>query len=291
MKAAAFRYHRPNSRAEALGLLSAMPSARILAGGQSLLPMLNFRVAFPEDVIDINRIADLAGIVEAPGGIVIGAMTRQRALEKSPVIATHLPLMAEAIAQIGHYATRGRGTIGGSLCHLDPAAELPVVALAHDATLRIENAAGAREIAMADFPAGLLTPSLAEGEMLTAIEFPVWRPGHGSAFVEFARRHGDFAIVACGVLVELSPNNGTIARIAIAIGGLAPTPFRLTAAEKLLTGLRPDAAQLAEAAQTTQEIDPLDDPQAPASYRRRLAPAIVRRALATALERCSLGAA
>ncbi|MCA0449693.1 MAG: xanthine dehydrogenase family protein subunit M [Proteobacteria bacterium] len=290
MKAPTFRYHRPSSRTEALKLLSAMPSARILAGGQSLLPMLNFRVAFPDDVIDINRIADLAGIEATSDAIVIGAMTRQRALEKSPLIATHLPLMAEAIAQIGHYATRGRGTIGGSLCHLDPAAELPVVALAHDATLRIENAAGAREVAMADFPAGLLTPSLAEGEMLTAIEFPVWRPGHGSAFVEFARRHGDFAIVACGVLVELSPN-GTIARIAIAIGGLAPTPFRLTAAEKLLTGRQPDTTALVEAARTTQEIDPLDDPQAPASYRRRLAPAIVRRALATALERCSLGAA
>jgi len=290
MKAPAFRYHRPNSRTEALKLLSALPAARILAGGQSLMPMLNFRVAQPDDLIDINRIADLAGIVEAPDAIVVGAMTRQRALEKSPAIAARLPLMAEAIAQIGHVATRGRGTIGGSLCHLDPAAELPVVALAHDACLRVESTRGAREVAMADFPAGLLTPSLAEGEMLTAIEFPVWRPGHGSAFVEFARRHGDFAIVACGVLIELSPS-GTIARIAIAIGGLAPTPFRLTAAEKLLTGRHADAAKLVEAAQTTQETDPLDDPQAPASYRRRLAPAIVRRALATALERCSLGAA
>jgi len=290
MKAPAFRYHRPNSRAEALGLLAALPSPRILAGGQSLMPMLNFRVAQPDDLIDINRIADLAGIVEAPGEIVVGAMTRQRSLEKSPAIAARLPLMAEAIAQIGHVATRGRGTIGGSLCHLDPAAELPVVALAHDARLRVESTRGARDIAMVDFPAGLLTPSLDGDEMLTAIAFPVWRAGHGSAFVEFARRHGDFAIVACGVLVERT-SDGTVARIAIALGGLAPTPLRLTKAEMLLIGIQPDAKRIAAAAQATQDIDPLDDPQAPASYRRRLAPAIVRRAIDAALSRATLGAA
>jgi aerobic carbon-monoxide dehydrogenase medium subunit len=290
MKAPAFRYHRPNSRAEALGLLAALPSPRILAGGQSLMPMLNFRVAQPDDLIDINRIADLAGIVEVSDEIVVGAMTRQRFLEKSPMIAARLPLMAEAIAQIGHVATRGRGTIGGSLCHLDPAAELPVVALAHEARLRVESTRGARDIAMVDFPAGLLTPSLDGDEMLTAIAFPVWRAGHGSAFVEFARRHGDFAIVACGVLVERT-SDGAVARIAIALGGLAPTPFRLTKAETLLIGIQPDAARIAEAAQATQDIDPLDDPQAPASYRLRLAPAIVRRALTAALSRATLGAA
>lgn len=290
MKAPAFRYHRPNSRAEALGLLATLPSARILAGGQSLMPMLNFRVAQPDDLIDINRIPDLAGIVEVPAEVVIGAMTRQRDLEKSPAIAARLPLMAEAIAQIGHVATRGRGTIGGSLCHLDPAAELPVVALAHEARLRVESTRGARDIAMADFPAGLLTPSLDGDEMLTAIAFPVWRAGHGSAFVEFARRHGDFAIVACGVLVERAAD-GAVSRIAIAIGGLAPTPLRLSQAETLLTGIRPDAARIAAAAQATQDIDPLDDPQAPAAYRRRLAPAIVRRALDAALSRATLGAA
>lgn len=290
MKAPAFRYHRPSSRAEALKLLSALPTARILAGGQSLMPMLNFRVSQPDDLIDINRIADLAGIGETPAEVVIGAMTRQRELEKSPTIATRLPLMAEAIAQIGHVVTRGRGTIGGSLCHLDPAAELPVVALAHEARLRVESTRGARDIAMADFPAGLLTPSLDGDEMLTAIAFPVWRAGHGSAFVEFARRHGDFAIVACGVLVERAAD-GAIVRIAIAIGGLAPTPLRLTKAETLLTGIAPDTARIAAAANATQDVDPLDDPQAPASYRRRLAPAIVRRAIDAALSRATLGAA
>ncbi len=290
MKAPAFRYHRPNSRTEALKLLSALPAARILAGGQSLMPMLNFRVAQPDDLIDINRIADLAGIVETPDAIVVGAMTRQRALEKSPAIAARLPLMAEAIAQIGHVATRGRGTIGGSLCHLDPAAELPVVALAHDARLRVESTRGARDVAMADFPAGLLTPSLDGDEMLTAIEFPLWRAGHGSAFVEFARRHGDFAIVAGGVLVERNAD-GAVSRIAIAIGGLAPTPLRLTRAETLLTGIVPDAARIIDAANFAREIDPLDDPQAPAAYRRRLAPAILRRAIDMALSRATWGAA
>lgn len=290
MKAPAFRYHRPSSRTEALKLLSALPAARILAGGQSLMPMLNFRVAQPDDLIDINRIADLAGIGETPAEVVIGAMTRQRELEKSPTIAARLPLMAEAIAQIGHVATRGRGTIGGSLCHLDPAAELPVVALAHEARLRVESTRGARDIAMADFPASLLTPSLDGDEMLTAIAFPVWRAGHGSAFVEFARRHGDFAIVACGVLVERAAD-GAVTRIAIAIGGLAPTPLRLTKAETLLTGFVPDASRIAAAARATQDIDPLDDPQAPATYRRRLAPAIVRRAIDAALSRATLGAA
>ena len=171
MKPAPFRYHRPAVLAEALALLAAQPNARVLAGGQSLMPMLNLRLAAPDDLIDIGRIPELAGIREHDGAIEIGAMTRQREVEQSALVRQRLPLLSQAIALVGHQQTRNWGTVGGSLCHLDPSAEIPTVALAFDATLVVQSARGRREVAMRDFAQGLMSTALAADEMLVAVRF------------------------------------------------------------------------------------------------------------------------
>lgn len=190
MKAPAFRYLAPDTLAEALRLLAREQNARVLAGGQSLVAMLNMRFAFPDCLIDINRVAELAYLRESDGGIEIGAMTRQRDVEFSPLVARRLPLWREAILPVGHRQTRNRGTVGGSLCQLDPSAELPTVALAMDAELTAASVRGERRLRMADFFAGYMTPALEADEILTSIRVQPWPAGHGHAFLEFARRCG-----------------------------------------------------------------------------------------------------
>jgi carbon-monoxide dehydrogenase medium subunit len=286
MKPPVFAYHAPESLDAALALLAAQPNARVLAGGQSLLPMLNFRLLAPDHLVDIARIPDLAGIrVDDEGGdIVFGAMTRQREIEFSGLVARHLPLMAEAIRQVGHRQTRNRGTIGGSLCHLDPAAELPVVAMALDAVLTAASTRGRRAIPMAAFPDGMMTPSLEPDEMLVEIRCTPWPDGHGWAFEEFARRHGDFAIVAVACLLAAGAD-GRVARAAVALGGVLSTPTRITAAEQVLIGALPDAATLEAAARHCGEVDALEDVHAPAWYRQQVAVTLAGRALRRAAER------
>ncbi|MEI6318479.1 MAG: FAD binding domain-containing protein [Pseudomonadota bacterium] len=284
MKAPPFRYHAPRTLEEALSLLASLPGPRLLAGGQSLMPMLNFRLLAPEHVVDLNRVESLSGIREADGEIVFGAMTRQREIEFSPLVEARLPLLAEAIQWVGHRQTRNRGTIGGSLCHLDPSAEQPTVAMAMDATLAIAGPGGRRELPMRDFALDLMTPALDEGEILAEVRIRPWTPGHGWAFLEFARRHGDYAIVAVAVLLELDAS-ARARRVSITLGGVAATPVRVPAAEARLLGSMIDAKAIADAAACCGAVDALGDPQVPAWYRQRLARTLAGRAIPAALAR------
>ncbi|MFG0228254.1 FAD binding domain-containing protein [Achromobacter sp. 413638] len=284
MKAPAFRYLAPDTLAEALRLLAREQNARVLAGGQSLVAMLNMRFAFPDCLIDINRVAELAYLRESDGGIEIGAMTRQRDVEFSPLVARRLPLWREAILQVGHRQTRNRGTVGGSLCQLDPSAELPTVALAMDAELTAASVRGQRRLRMADFFAGYMTPALEADEMLTCIRVQPWPAGHGHAFLEFARRCGDFAIVSVAALVALDAS-GRLARVSLTLGGVAAAPLRMPEVEAALTGGQGAQDDLDQAARLCGEVVATGDSQVPAWYRQRLAGVLARRALAQAIAR------
>jgi carbon-monoxide dehydrogenase medium subunit len=284
LKPAPFTYHDPRSLSDATGLLASLENARMLAGGQSLLPMMNFRYAMPDHLIDLNKIGDLAYLRCEGDTLRIGAMTRQRDLEFSPDVAQRCPLLHEALAHVGHRQTRNRGTIGGSLCHLDPAAELVNVAALLGATLRAASKRGARDIPFAAFAAGYMTTSLEADELLTGVTLPLPAGKRGHAFIEFARRHGDFAIVACSALIGLG-RDGTIADAAIALSGLAPAPVRPAAIETALRGEKPDAAAFKAAAAEAGGLAAAGDAYVTADYRRHLARVLMYRALEQAAAR------
>jgi carbon-monoxide dehydrogenase medium subunit len=284
LKPSRFILHSPQSTAEALELLGDLPNARALAGGQSLMPMLNMRLAAPDHLVDLNRIDGLGTIREEANGIAFGAMTRQRDIEFSPLVAARLPLMQEAILHVGHRQTRNRGTIGGSLCHLDPSAELPAVAAAMDATLEVGSANGRRSLGASEFMQGFMTTALAENEMLLEIRIEPWAPGHGWCFLEFARRHGDFAVVSVCAMLELDRQR-RITRVTLTLGGVGPTPLRLVDAERALIGSGDIDATSELVAQHADQCDALDDPAYPSSYRRRLARHLLPRAVKTAFAR------
>ncbi len=284
MKAPDFRYHRPASVEEAVGLLGACEDARLLAGGQSLMPMLNLRVASPGHLIDLGGVTSLVGIGEDKGELLIGAMTTQRALERSPLVAQAAPLLAEAVAHVGHQQTRNRGTIGGSLCHLDPGAELPVVAAALDAILVATGPCGAREIRFAEFAMGYLTSSLAPDEILTAVRFPKAPARTGVAFLEFNRRPADFAIVSVAVTLTGAPD-GRLTHAAIALGGSYATPVRLSEAEAVMVGHAPDELLFMAAASMASAVACDGDELYPGDYRQELAGTLVARALRLAASR------
>jgi carbon-monoxide dehydrogenase medium subunit len=286
MKPPPFSYHDPKTVAEVVGLLSRLDNAKLLAGGQSLMPMLNFRYVQPDHIIDLNRVEGLSYIRETADGMEVGAMTRQRDLEFSELVEKRFPLMHEAVRSIGHRQTRNRGTIGGSLCHLDPSAELVSCAMTLDAVVVVEGPAGPREIAFRDFPLGYLTPAVEPNEVLTAIRFAAWPPGHGYAFEEFARRHGDFAIVSAAVLLQ-TDGAGRITRAAVTLGGMGATPVRADELEAALVGQAPDAAFLRQACESCRGLAALDDVHAPASYRQHLATVMSRRALEKACARAA----
>ena len=283
MKPAPFLYHRPETVAEAIDLLSRLEDAKPLAGGQSLMPMMNFRYVTPANVVDLNRIPELGGIREDDGTLVIGAMTRQREVEDSSLVAARCPLLADALHHVGHVQTRNRGTIGGSLAHLDPAAELPGVLLAHDAVLDVEGHEGGRSIPMSQWALGYMTPALEEGELLVRVRVPVWPAGHGYGFSEFTRRHGDFAIAGAAALMQV--DGETIRHCAIALVGVDARPVRLEAAEALLTGNPPAPDRLDAAARTALDVPGIEDVHASAAYRRKIATVVARRALGRALAR------
>ncbi len=284
MKPPPFHYHEPQSVADAVALLARLENAKLLAGGQSLMPMLNMRFVLPDHVIDLNGVGDLAYLREADGALEIGAMTRQRDIEFSDLVRRHCPLMHEAILQVGHRQTRNRGTLGGSLCQLDPAAELVAVAMALGATVGIAGPKGRRELPFAEFPAGYMTPALEPDELLTDARFPLWPKGHGHAFVEFSRRHGDFAVVSAAALLE-ADRSGKIARAAVVVGGAGPAPIRAQGVERALVGHRVSDQLLGEACESLRAIDAVGDVHAPASYRQHLAVVLARRALKTAHSR------
>jgi CO/xanthine dehydrogenase FAD-binding subunit len=283
MKPAPFRYHDPKTLDDVVGLLATEEEAKLLAGGQSLVPMLNFRFVQPDDVIDLNGVDDLFGTDDDGARLRIGAMTRQSSLMESTEVGQRLPIMVEALEWVGHFQTRSRGTIGGSLCNLDPAAELPVVALLYDAELSVRGPDGFRKVPATEWPLAYMLPSISPDEVLASIAFPYWRAAHGYAFAEFARRHGDFAIVAIGCL--LAVEDGKISRAAIAVGGAREVPYRLTACEDALLGQPATTETFKAAAAMARAEETMSDAYISAAYRQRLASVLTERALATAAAR------
>jgi carbon-monoxide dehydrogenase medium subunit len=283
MKPPPFSYHDPRTVSDAIALLGSLDNAKLLAGGQSLMPMLNFRFVQPDHIIDLNRVEGLSYIREAQigggtGTLEIGAMTRQRDLEFSDVVKARWPIMHEALLQVGHRQTRNRGTIGGSVCHLDPSAELVSLATGYDAVVTVAGPNGQRELAFAEFPVAYMTPAIELNELVIGIRFPQWAPKHGYAFVEFARRHGDFAITSAAVLLE-GDAAGKITRASVTIGGMGTAPSRARELEAAITGQVPAGNLFREACESCRKLEAIDDVHAPASYRQHLAAVLSRRAL------------
>ena len=285
MKPPPFRYADPASLEEALALLARHGAdARVLAGGQSLMPLLNFRLARPAHVIDVNRLDALAAIAPAAdGGLRLGALARQRALERSGLVRERCPLLAQALPLVGHPQIRARGTLGGSLAHADPAAELPAVMVALEARLTLRRAGGERIVAAGDFFVGLLTTALGPDELLAEIALPPWPARTGSSVREVARRHGDFALGGVAATLTLDAR-GRVDRARLVGFGVGPGPVRLLDAERVLAGNAPTPAVVAEAGRlASAAVDPGDDIHASAAYRRRLAGVLTTRALTDAL--------
>jgi len=288
MKPARFRYHRPESIEEAVALLADLgDDAKLLAGGQSLVPLLSMRLARVDHLIDLNRTAGLSQISMDDGGTTIGAMTRQATVEHSAEVAEAVPLLALAVPHIGHFQIRNRGTIGGSVAHADPASELPAVALALDAEIHVVAARGRRSIPASDLFVGTWTTSLAADELLQAVRFPAWSGRCGFAVEEFARRKGDFAIA--GAVCAVGTNDrSAVDRVAIVLMGMGATPVRARDAEQLLLGTTPDEDVLKEAGQRAADAgQPTDDIHGPAGYRRRVAAHMVTIALRKALRQAT----
>lgn len=289
MKPAEFEYVAPTNLQEALGYLSTHGGdAKILAGGQSLVPLLNMRLSRPTLVIDINRVQELDFIEERGGGIAIGATVRQADAEASPLLAQHCPLVVEAIKHIGHPQIRNQGTVVGCLAHHDPAAELPAVAVTLGARLIIAGPnRQERQVDAEGFFVTNFTTVLRPDEILTAIWFPKQEPGEGSAFVEVARRHGDFALAGAATTLKLNPD-GTVAQTRIGLAGVSDHPVRCHAAEAGLQGQPATGESFAAAGQAAAadgELDPVDEVHATAEYRRQVTAVLVERALAKAKER------
>jgi carbon-monoxide dehydrogenase medium subunit len=284
MKLPQVGYEAPKTVSEALELLAEYEDeASVLAGGQSLIPLLALRLAHPAALIDINGIDELYGVSAAHGWVTIGAMTREYVAEESHTITDAVPLLAAALPLIGHEAIRSRGTIGGSMAHADPAAELPAVALALGAELVVRGPSGERVVPAAEWFEGYLTTSRRPDELLTQVRFPTAGRGTGISFQEVARRHGDFAIV--GLAASLTLSDGTITDARLALAGMSDVPVRAAGAEDLLVGERPSTELFDEAARrATGDIDPPADLHGSSDYRKKVAAALVRRGLRAAAD-------
>ena len=282
MKLPPVDYEAPTTVSEAVALLAEhQDEASVLAGGQSLIPLLALRLARPAVLIDINGIDDLSGVSAANGWVAIGAMTREYVAEDSGTVAGAVPLLAAALPLIGHEAIRSRGTIGGSLAHADPAAELPAVARALEAEFVVRSQAGERVIQAVDWFEGYLTTSRHPDELLVTVRFPAAAPGTGVSFQEVARRHGDYAIA--GLAASLTLSGGAISDARLAFAGLSDVPVRAASAEDLLAGEGPSAELFDEAARrATEDIDPPADLHGSSDYRKKVAAALVRRGLRAA---------
>jgi len=282
-----FAYEAPATLAEAVGLLGEhQDEASVLAGGQSLIPLLALRLARPAVLVDINGLDELSGVSVTDGQVAVGAMTREYVAEESAAVAEHVPLLAAALPLIGHEAIRSRGTIGGSLAHADPAAELPAVARALDAEFVVRSQSGERVIPAAEWFAGYLATARRPDEILVEVRFPAAGPGTGASFEEVARRHGDFAMV--GLAVSLTLAEGTVSDARLAFSGLADVPVRAEEAEALLLGQEPSQQLFEEAARrATAGVDPPADLHGSAEYRKKVAAALVRRGLRAAADSAS----
>ena len=287
MKPAAFAYHRPDSEDEALAILARLGGdAKPLAGGQSLVPAMNFRLARPAALVDLNGVGGLSYIKEEGDVLAIGAMTRQRAVERSALVASRARLVAQAMPWIAHPQIRNRGTMGGSLAHADPSAELPAVMVALGARFVLRGSAGSRRVPATEFYTGLFTTALAPDELLVAIEIPRRPAGSGSAFLEVSRRHGDFALA--GVAAEVTVGaDGRCSGVSIALLSVGEGPVLAARAARALTGTVPDERTIEEAARLASEadIDPPGDIHASPAYRRQLVRVLLRRALVSAVSR------
>lgn len=284
MKPAPFALHRPDTLAEAAGLLAEDPDdSKVLAGGQSLVPLLNFRMARPDHVVDVGRIAALGEVRREPGGVAVGAMVRHSYAGRSAAVARDVPLVSAAIPHIAHPAVRNRGTVGGSLAHADPAAELPAVARALDAEFTAySHRRGERTVPAAEFFRSHLVSALESDEILTEVRFRRCPPRTGAVFREVGRRQGDFALV--GVAVQVTLVGAVIGDARVCFTGVSDIPHRCSAAEELLRGAEPGADLFAAAADTARaDIDPVDDLHATGAYRRATAAALLEQALDEAL--------
>jgi carbon-monoxide dehydrogenase medium subunit len=290
MKPPRFAYHDPVTRSEVLALLDTYSDdAKILAGGQSLVPLLNMRLAQPAHLVDINRLPGLAYIDERDGGLAIGGLIRHRDVERSPLVRLQCPLLAEAVPFVGHAPIRSRGTIGGSLAHADPSAELPAVLLALGGHVRVESSEGSRDIPAETFFVDTLQTALTSKELLTEAWFPVAPPRSGAAFVEISRRQGDFALVGVAAQLTLSEDD-TISSAHLALMGVAATAVRVQIAEGLLIGEQPGEALFAAVAErAVANLNPDADVHASAAYRRHIAGVLICRALQTAANRARQG--
>jgi aerobic carbon-monoxide dehydrogenase medium subunit len=289
MKASAFAYARATSVANALDLLASHGDrAKVLSGGQSLMPAMNLRLLSPELIVDIGELSELRGIAVRGDTLVIGALTRHVDLLKSPDIATHAPLLAEAVTHVAHPAIRNRGTIGGSLAHADPASELPACMLALGATIIVRGPGGERRIAAKEFFTGIYETALAPQDLLVAIELPIAKKGSAHFFHEFARRHGDYAIV--GLAAQATIEGGRFSDLRLGFFAVGDRPVLAKPAAKLM-GVDVTPAVLAEVSTALDaELDPQEDQMASPEMRRHLAKVLLRRGVAALLGRSDLGA-
>ncbi len=286
MKPAPFAYHRPQTVPDTLELLDRLgDEAKLLAGGQSLGPMLNLRVARPANLIDINDLLELDFVRTTAGRLEIGGLTRHHRLANDAEVSRACPILSAAAATIGHYAIRQRGTLGGSLAHADPAAQLPLIATLLDADFRVESRAGSRVIKARDFFVSSLATALAPDEMITSVSFPMLASTCGWGLELFSQRRGDFAIVAVATTLALSAD-GCVETLALVLGGVSVTPVSMDEAVRSFLGGRPDTAWRANvAAAVAKQATPEEDPRIPAKYRKDLVKTLTARALAAATER------
>lgn len=290
MKTPPFEYHAPGTLDDALALLAEHgDEATVLAGGQSLVPLLAMRLARPAHLVDLNGVDGLAGIADRGDVVAVGTMTRERDAERAPVIRDKVPLLAEALPLVGHVAIRNRGTVGGSMAHADAAAELPAVALATEAEMVLRSRRGERTVRADDFFLGHFTTAKADDECLVEVRFPASPPDAGWAFEEVARRHGDFALVGVGAMVALD-GAGSIREARLALLGVAERPVRAHDAEAAVVGAAPSADAFTAAGQAAAaDLEPGSDIHGSSGYRRHLAAVTVRRALTRAAERAGGG--
>ncbi|MPW22226.1 xanthine dehydrogenase family protein subunit M [Paraburkholderia sp. CNPSo 3157] len=288
MKPSEFQYHAPTTVDEAAQLLGTLDDARVLAGGQSLMPMMNFRYLMTSHLIDLNGVEALTRIEERNGRLHIGAMARQRDIELSPLVTKRAPLIREAYQLVSHKQIRNRGTLGGSLCQLDPSSEQPCFTAALDGVLTIaryeDGAVTHRELPMSDWALMYMTPALEEGELLASISLDIWPEGHGYAFEEFARRHGDYAIVGVAALCTADAQ-GHLDRVSLTICGVAPGPVRMHEVETSLRGRPLDESALRIASDAARALDVMTDAHVSTDYRQHLAGVLTERALKRAFSR------
>jgi carbon-monoxide dehydrogenase medium subunit len=291
VKPARFEYHAPTTVEECLTLLAEYgDDAKVLAGGQSLVPMLALRLAHPEHLLDVNRIDDLSGSRRDNGSLVLGATTRHVTLERDPGVAAAVPLLTRVAPHIGHFQIRNRGTIGGSLAHADPAAELPGVVRLLDALIEVDGPSGGRSIPAADFFETVFTTALEPEELLTAVRFPLWGPRTGFTVEQVARRHGDFALVGALAAAEVD-DDGRVARAALCLTGVDTVPVRREEIERSLIGAHvSDLDLVGVGADAMSDLSPSDDVHASSAYRKQVGATLASRALGHAIQEAMRGA-